>query len=79
MDGFQASTKILEHYNNIDKEYPFMIAVTALEDLHMNEKCSKIGIQYLLKKPFNFSSIKKIMKVVKEHKRKVNKNFNLSA
>lgn len=79
MDGFQATTKILEHYNNIDKEYPFMIAVTALEDLHMNEKCSKIGIQYLLKKPFNFSSIKKIMKVVKEHKRKVNKNFNLSA
>jgi signal transduction histidine kinase/CheY-like chemotaxis protein len=79
MDGFQATSKILEYYNTINKKYPFIIAVTALEDLHMNENCSKIGIHYLLKKPFNFGSIKKIMKIVKKHKAKINKNFNLSA
>ena len=79
MDGYQATEKVIEYLNEHNKEFPFLIAVTALEDLHMREKCSKIGINYVLKKPFNFTSIKKIMDIVKNKKITLNKNFNITA
>ena len=79
MDGYEATKKVVEYLNENNKDFPFLIAVTALEDLHMREKCSKMGINYVLKKPFNFSSIKKIMDIVKNKKIMINKNFNITA
>lgn len=79
MDGYQATEKVTEYLDENNKKFPFLIAVTALEDLHIRQKCNKLGINYVLKKPFNFSSIKKIMDIVKNKKIMLNKNFNITA
>lgn len=79
MDGYKATVKVIEYLDDINKEYPFFIAVTALEDLHMKEKCSKIGIHYVLKKPFNFMALREIMDIVKAKNVNVKKNFNISS
>ena len=68
MNGLQATENVIKYYNEHDLDYPYMIAVTALENLDMKQKYSDIGIHYVLKKPFDFSSIEKIMNIVKNNK-----------
>lgn len=75
MNGLQATEKVIKYYDLHEKTYPFMIAVTALEDLNMQKKYSSIGINYILKKPFHFNSVEKIMNIVKSKKKTNNKHY----
>lgn len=69
MDGLEATKQLIEYYDSELLNYPYMIAVTALEDLNMKERYSSVGIHYILKKPFHFSSLEKIMKIVSNNQK----------
>jgi signal transduction histidine kinase/CheY-like chemotaxis protein len=67
-DGYTATSEIVEFYKKHNRYIPFLIAVTALEDLDIMHKCTQIGINYVLKKPFSFNDVIEIMKIVKNKK-----------
>lgn len=60
-DGYTATIEIVKHYTLNNINMPLLIAVTALEDFDLEKKCQNIGINYILKKPYAFSDIEKIM------------------
>jgi signal transduction histidine kinase len=68
MDGYTASAIVIKKLKEQNRPIPVMIAVTALEDMYMKERCDKVGIHYVLKKPFSFLDLFKIMKIVKQKK-----------
>lgn len=70
MDGYTASANVISFLEKEKRPIPIMIAVTALEDMYMKERCAEVGIHYVLKKPFSFVDLQKIMKIVKEKKGK---------
>lgn len=72
MDGLTATKHIIQYCDDNYLDYPYMIAVTALEDLDMKKKYSQTGIHFILKKPFHFSAVEKIMNIVIEHKNEIN-------
>jgi len=70
MDGYTATAEVIKNMKTQNRPIPIMIAVTALEDMFMKEKCTEVGIHYVLKKPFSFKDLSKIMKIVKNKKYK---------
>lgn len=65
MDGYTATQKSVRFLEDNNRRIPILIAVTALEDLYMETHCKEAGIQYVLKKPYTFKDLSKIMKIVK--------------
>ena len=70
MDGYTATRHVVSNLLLEGRNIPMLIAVTALEDIYMQQHCTEAGIHYVLKKPYNFEDINKIMKLVKKKEEK---------
>lgn len=63
-DGYTAVREIIEYLKKNNKPIPVFIAITALEDINIQQNCDRAGIKYLIKKPYTITDLIKVLNTV---------------
>lgn len=56
MDGFHVATEIIEKFGRVGR--PVIAALTANSDTKTRERCFEVGMDYVLMKPINLTTLK---------------------